>query len=243
MKSEASKNSEQHIKLPIEVEADESFAADLRGFGPFGILAMLIIFLTGNITVGNVVLPVGAVLVLLWVRLSRTLWPEIGFVRPKNWIITVVLGLVFGIALKFLMKAIVMPLLGADPINQPYHYFAGNQALLPVAIWAMIAAGFGEEIVFRGYMFERFGKLFGSGVWAKIFIVLITSLWFGLGHYFNLGFSGVEQATATGLVFGITFALTGRIWLVIFAHTAYDLTALAMIYWNLESDVAHLIFK
>jgi len=27
-----------------------------------------------------------------------------------------------------------------------------------------------------------------------------------------------------------------------FAHAAFDLTALAVIYWNLESKVAHLIF-
>jgi hypothetical protein len=27
------------------------------------------------------------------------------------------------------------------------------------------------------------------------------------------------------------------------AHAAFDLTAVAMIHWNLESDVAHLIFK
>ena len=27
------------------------------------------------------------------------------------------------------------------------------------------------------------------------------------------------------------------------AHAAFDLTAYAMIYWNFESAVAHLIFK
>jgi len=27
------------------------------------------------------------------------------------------------------------------------------------------------------------------------------------------------------------------------AHAAFDLTALTLIYWNLESHVAHLIFK
>jgi hypothetical protein len=27
------------------------------------------------------------------------------------------------------------------------------------------------------------------------------------------------------------------------AHAAFDLTALAMIYWNFESDVAHFFFK
>ena len=39
------------------------------------------------------------------------------------------------------------------------------------------------------------------------------------------------------------FAVTGRIWMLMCAHGAFDLTAVAIIYWNLESAVAHLIFK
>ena len=31
--------------------------------------------------------------------------------------------------------------------------------------------------------------------------------------------------------------------LLMVAHIAFDLTALALIYWNVETDVAHLIFK
>jgi hypothetical protein len=27
------------------------------------------------------------------------------------------------------------------------------------------------------------------------------------------------------------------------AHAAFDLTAIAIVYWNLESAVAHLVFK
>jgi hypothetical protein len=42
---------------------------------------------------------------------------------------------------------------------------------------------------------------------------------------------------------GTIFAITGRIWLVMCAHAAFDLTALAIIYWNLESKVAHFVFK
>ncbi|PYU19352.1 MAG: hypothetical protein DMG32_24640 [Acidobacteria bacterium] len=107
----------------------------------------------------------------------------------------------------------------------------------------IVGAGFGEETVFRGYLFERFGKLFGSGVWAKTSIVLLTAVWFGLGHYSVQGLAGAEQATIVGLVFGTIFAVTGRIWMLMFAHAAFDLTAVAMIYWNLESAVAHLVFK
>jgi membrane protease YdiL (CAAX protease family) len=80
-------------------------------------------------------------------------------------------------------------------------------------------------------------------VGAKIVIVLITSIWFGVVHYWVQGLPGVEQATIIGLVFGTIFAVTGQLWMLMFAHAAFDLAALAMIYWNHESDVAHLIFK
>jgi hypothetical protein len=133
------------------------------------------------------------------------------------------------------MKAIVMPLLGAPEINSAYHYVIGNRAALPGLVFtAIVGAGFGEETIFRGFLFERLGKLFGTGASAKVLIVLLTSAVFALGHYANLGLPGVEQAMITGL---------GRIWMVMCAHAAFDLTAVAIIYWNLEAAVAHLVFK
>jgi hypothetical protein len=107
----------------------------------------------------------------------------------------------------------------------------------------IVGAGFGEETIFRGFLFERLGKLFGTGVGAKALIVVLTSVVFALGHYANLGLPGVEQAMITGAVFGTIFALTGRIWIVMCAHAAFDLAAIAIIYWNLETAVAHLVFK
>ncbi len=219
--------------------SDDRFAARLRGFGPVGILAFLIIF-AGNL----LVVPLSAVLVLLWAFRSRTPWREIGYVPPRSWIGSVAVGIVFGVVFKLVMKAIVMPLLGADPVNHAYHYLAGNTAALPAALYLMIVgAGFGEETVFRGYMFERLGKLFGSSASAKTAIVLLTSAWFALAHYPEQGFAGAEQATITGLAFGTIFARTGRIWTLMFAHAAFDVTAVAIIYWDLESVIAHLVFR
>src|SRR6266850_4841190 len=131
--------------------SDDPVAADLRGFGPLGVLAVLII-VAGNL----VVLPLSAILVLVWARRSRTPWREIGYARPRCWTGSVIVGIAIGIAFKLLMKSIVMPLLGADPINATYHYLVGNRAALPGALYAMIiGAGFGEETLFRGYLFER----------------------------------------------------------------------------------------
>jgi membrane protease YdiL (CAAX protease family) len=229
MPSDASKSPEQAAEVPVDAGATlpprDRSAEDLRGFGPLGILAILII-LAGN----AVVAPLSAILVMAWAWRSRTPWREIGFVGPKSWTASLAIGIAFGIALKFLMKMIVMPLLGADPINHAYHYLAGNRAALPGAIYTMIVvAGFGEETVFRGYMFERIGKLLGHGARAKTFTVLATAVLFGLGHYAVQGLAGAEQATITGLVFGTIFAITGRIFVLMVAHAAFDLTALAII--------------
>jgi len=196
--------------------------------------------LAGN----GVVAPLSGVFVLVWAWRSRTPWSEIGYVRPKSWIASLLIGVVFGAAFKLLMKAIVMPLLGADPINQAYHYLAGNDAALPGMLFAILAgAGFGEETVFRGYFFERLGKLLGTSLAAKVTIVLLTGAAFGLVHYPGQGLAGVEQATIVGLVFGTIFAKTGRLWMLMCAHAAFDLTALGMIYWSLEADVAQLVFR
>ena len=221
------------------MQPKDRVAAALRGFGPGGILAILVVF-AGNL----VVVPLSAILVLLWAQRSGTPLSALGFVRPKSWVRTVFVGIAFGIALKFLMKAVVMPLLAADPINQTYHYLVGNRSALPGMFYAIIiGAGFGEETLFRGFLFERLGTFLGPGSKAKTLIVLITAGLFGLAHYFEQGIPGVQQATIVGLAFGTIFAVTGRIFMLMIAHAAFDLTALAMIYWNLESTVAHLIFK
>lgn len=232
------------LTSPPKAFGDDPPAADevarrLRGFGPIGILAFLLI-LAGN----AVFVPLTAILVLVWAWLSRTPWREIGYRRSRNWLRTLAVGLVFGAAFKLLMKAIVMPLLGAPPINQAFHYLVGNQAALPGILYVvLVGAAFGEETFFRGYLFERFGKLFGSGVWAKTLIVLLTSAWFAWEHYSLQAMPGVQQAAIVGLVFGTIFAVTGNIWVLIIAHAAFDLTAVAIIYWDLELQVAHFIFR
>jgi membrane protease YdiL (CAAX protease family) len=65
---------------------------------------------------------------------------------------------------------------------------------------------------------------------------------FGSIHYPEQGLAGAEQATVPGLVFGAVFAATGRLWPVMMAHAMYDITAVVMIYFDLEATVARLVF-
>ena len=233
--SESSHSSEQAaLKTP-----NDRWTAALRGFGPLGTAAILVILL------GNAFFTLlGLILVLLWAKLSRTPWRELGFVPPRSWVATIVGGIIFGVTGKFVMKAIVLPLLGAPPINQAYHFIAGNSAAIPGMLFVIfVHAGFGEEVFFRGYLFERLGKLFGRSVGATVTIVLLSSILFALAHYPSQGMPGAEQALVVGLVFASIFAVTGQIFLLVVTHIAFDLTALAMIYWDIETTVAHLVFK
>ena len=186
-------------------------ARQLRGFGPVGLLALPII-LAGNL----LVVPLSAVLVLVWAQLSQTPLQTLGFTAPPRWTRTLAIGIPFGVALKLVMKAIVMPLFGA---------------------------GFGEETVFRGFFFERLGKLLGTRPVALAATVVLTSGLFALAHYWDQGLPGVQQAALAGLVFGTIFAVTGQIWLPMVAHAAFDVTAVALIYWGWESAVAHFLFR
>lgn len=224
-------------------DASSDFAAQLRGFGPPGLIAVVVIVLAGTTRFGLYAVPVGGLLTLLWVALSRTPLPEIGYAPPRNWVAAIAIGIIFGVALKLLMKAVVLPLLGAGPSNEAFRFLRGNRAVLPAAIWAMLIAGFGEETVFRGFLFERIGKLIGTTNWAKVFRVVFTSAVFAGAHYSVQGMVGVQQAAITGLALGTAYTISGRIWIPMIAHAAFDLTALAIIYWNLEAAVAHLIFK
>jgi len=222
--------------------AEDRLAAQLRGFGPLGLLAIALV-LAGN----ALFVPFSALLVLAWIQLSGTPWPAIGYLWPttrRGWVGGLAAGVAFGAALKLGMKALVMPLLGAPAVNPAYGYLTANAAALPAALYLVIVgAGFGEETVYRGFLFERLGKLLGTSSGARAVTVLLTSLWFGLIHYPEQGLAGAQQATITGLIVGTTYSRIGRLWPIMCAHAAFDLVAVAIIYWGLESQVAHLVFN
>jgi CAAX protease family protein len=217
----------------------DDFAQQLRGFGPVGLLGLVIV-LAGNFLVA----PLSALLVLVWARLSQTPWRALGFVAPRSWTRVVAIGIPLGVAFKLAMKAVVMPLLGAPALNARYHFLAGDAAAtLWMLFTVVVVGGFGEETLFRGFLFERLDQILGTGPTARTVTVLLTSGLFALFHYREQGLPGVEQAAVTGVVFGTTFAATGQLWLPMVLHAAFDVTAVALIYWNWESAVAHLLFR
>lgn len=102
---------------------------------------------------------------------------------------------------------------------------------------------FREETIFRGFLFERLRTLLGNSRAAAVTILLFTSLLFASAHLIDQGWPGAIQAAITGLAFGVAYLRLGRLWPVMAAHAAFDVTAAFMIYYNVEAAVAHLIFR
>jgi len=216
----------------------ERLATELRGFHTPGWLAFALIALGVAIAP-----PIGALFVLLWAWISKTPWHELGLARPKSWILSIAIGLVAGVALKLAMKAVVMPLLGAPAINIGYQYVAHDtMAALDFAAYCLYGAGFAEELIFRGFLFERFGKLLGASTAATAATLLVTTAIFAVAHW-QQGIFGVINAFVTGLVLGLVYLAAGRKLVVpMIMHAAFDLTALVLILKDWEAPVAHLIF-
>jgi membrane protease YdiL (CAAX protease family) len=158
--------------------------------------------------------------------------------------VTLAAALLGGAALKLVMKTLVMPLLGTPATNTAYAYLVGNTAALPAMFFLVIVgAGFGEELIWRGLLFDRVRQFVGWSPPIKLATVVLTASLFGAAHLHDQGLAGAEQAFLTGLVFGGVYARTACIWPIMVAHAAFDAVAVLIIYFDLERVLAHLFLR
>ncbi|NOY58300.1 MAG: CPBP family intramembrane metalloprotease [Calditrichaeota bacterium] len=88
----------------------------------------------------------------------------------------------------------------------------------PVIIFSVM--GVWEEIIFRGIIYRITEDSLGT-----IRALLVSSLIFGFVHFSNSGFnwlSGMAIALELGLLTGIVYTLTGRLWMPIALHIGWN---------------------
>lgn len=103
------------------------------------------------------------------------------------------------------------------------HRFVRSQRW-PVLIGLAVLAGIGEELLFRGVIQGWLGHHLGlfAGIVAGAMV-------FGLAHAMSVAYFLV--ATALGLLFGVAYALTDSLQLVMVWHAVYDLVVIAVLRW------------
>jgi membrane protease YdiL (CAAX protease family) len=167
---------------------------------------------------------------LISFRLREGSWKALGLGRPKSWLRTVLIALAAAAVQQALGQFIV------DPLTHPFLRYSaganpleGAKAMRGVLGWLVVIwtyAAFGEELGYRRYLLNRVADLGEQSRWALALGLLWSSAMFGFGHWYQ-GPAGFASATASGLVFGAAYLLTGEsLWVAIFAHGASDTLAL-----------------
>jgi membrane protease YdiL (CAAX protease family) len=158
-----------------------------------------------------------------------------GLRRPRSWPWTMVAAAVTAGLIQ--LEDVVTEPIGRLFTREPQHVSSILQhphdlrrALIALGIvWTF--AAFGEEIGYRGYLMTRFGEMAGGGRIGKIVSLVMVSLLFGFGHFYK-GPAGVVESTASGLLLGTVYLVTGNLWAPILAHGVADTIAVITVYFG-----------
>ena len=98
-------------------------------------------------------------------------------------------------------------------------------------VWA--TAGFGEEIIFRGYFMRQFVKFFGDSKISLAIYILIFCSFFGYMHM-QQGITGQLVATSIGALLSIIFYIRKYdLWFMIMIHGFFNTLGLLSFYFGL----------
>jgi membrane protease YdiL (CAAX protease family) len=189
----------------------------------------------------QVVPPLGipAAVLTIWLILKRQgqSLAVVGVVRPpRGWPNVLLIGVGGALLMFALGQFVYSPLLELIGLSQEqdissWEGIEGNNALLAIYLTvAWTTAGFGEELIFRGFLMAGLARLFGSSRAAWVAAVIVSSFLFGLIHV-GSGVGGVLRTGLNGAVLAGLYLFSRRtIWAPYIAHGLADTIAFLLIY-------------
>lgn len=168
----------------------------------------------------------------LWLRKDRAVAEAWDLSMPSSWLRTIGIAVtaVIGIQLWFQFSAWLTHLAGLPQVEAGMVIKHATDSVLNLVIWVVLvgwfAAGFGEELMWRGFLFDRFARL--PGIRSRIWLaVVLQAAVFGLPHFYEGGVSGVIVTGTIGLFFGwLRLRQRGNLWALVIAHALVDTTSI-----------------
>ena len=158
-----------------------------------------------------------------WICLAaeRRPFTSIGLVPGRRWLLECLAGSAMGFLLMVVTALIIHARGGFHWVRNP----AIGMSQLAGAAWLYLAVAFNEEILSRGYAFQRLVQ--GIGPWGG---QIIFALLFAYMHWGNPGMHGATKAWATlniglaALLLGLAYLRTGSLALAIGIHLGWNWT-------------------
>ncbi len=134
----------------------------------------------------------------------------------------------------FLLVPGITKLTGAPIDYSSFNELKGNLPACLVAlliVWA--SAGFGEEIIFRGYFMRQLVKFFGESKMSILLNILLLACFFGFMHSYQ-GITGQLVTGIVGAILATIFYLRKYdLWFLVAVHGFFDTIALICVYFGL----------
>lgn len=137
----------------------------------------------------------------------------------------------------FYVFALVPAITKLTGVPIDYSSFDSLKGNLPACLIAILVvwatAGFGEEIIFRGYFMRQFVKFFGESKVSMVLNIVLLACFFGFMHSYQ-GITGQLVAGSVGALLALIFYLRKYdLWFIVAVHGFFDTIALICIYFGL----------
>ena len=178
---------------------------------------------------------------IAWASLAirRQTWRSVGLAWGMRGGSLVALGVVAGLLFWAFEYFVENPLFhlwfGMHPDLSDFRGIVGNLPVLLLILGLnLILAGFGEEMVWRGYAVSRNAEILGSGRAAWGIAIVGVSVAFGLAHAYQ-GEAGVTQAAVQGALLAALYVATNRSLVApIVAHVTANTCDFILIYLGIH---------
>ena len=148
-----------------------------------------------------------------YLKLSHRTWRDFGL-NASTLKHDINLGTFIGIGLQlfgtFIQEPFFDHLLGT---KKEISQFDAIKQSIPLTIFMIVLswllAGFGEEIVYRGYLLNRISETFGGNRTATIIALILSSAIFAVGHKWQRP-SSMLDVGFTGIYYGLSCLLSGK---------------------------------
>ena len=208
---------------------------------PLTTLAIICFIWFGPLQIGMIENIVISILIIIanYIEYKGKLFSALGFQREKFTLknIFVLAPLVALGLFAFYVFAVVPGMTKLTGVPIDYSSFKQLEGNLPSCLIALLVvwatAGFGEEIIFRGYFMRQFVKFFGESKVSIILNIVLFACFFGFMHSYQ-GITGQLVAGFVGSLLALIFYLRKYdLWFIIAVHGFFDTFALICIYFGL----------
>ena len=176
-------------------------------------------------------------LIAAWLKLRREPLADYGLFPPPSWpgvagvaLLTLAIMYAYMILLNPFLLAALKPWTGSGVDLTRFDGLKGNWPLyLEILPMVWLSAGFTEEFLFRGFLFNRLLMIMGRGPLPFVIAALIQAALFSIGHIYQ-GWPGVVQvAMISFFLLAASRVLKGNLWPAIVMHGLIDTVSLGIL--------------